>query len=100
MPCVLCMVLLGLFCPETPRALLSKKGGDEKAKEALIRLRGSNNVAEEIDEITVELQDSEDEAISMVQLFTNAEYRWPLIIGLVLQLTQQFCGINAVRFIT
>ena len=37
-----------------------------------------------------------DEAVSFKDLFTLKEFRWPLITSLVLQLTQQLSGINAV----
>ena len=38
-----------------------------------------------------------DEAVSFKDLFTLKEFRWPLITSLVLQLTQQLSGINAVN---
>ena len=43
-------------------------------------------------------ESNSDEAISMKELLTAKELRWPLITGLVLQLAQQLCGINAVIF--
>ena len=39
-----------------------------------------------------------DEHVSLKQLFTLKELRWPLLTGLALQLAQQLCGINAVFF--
>ena len=63
------------------------------------RLRNSLDVAHEIDEMKQEARESNsDEAISMKELFTIKELRWPLITGLILQLAQQLCGINAVIF--
>jgi hypothetical protein len=37
-----------------------------------------------------------DESVSIVELFTLKELRWPLITSLVIQMSQQLCGINAV----
>jgi predicted MFS family arabinose efflux permease len=36
--------------------------------------------------------------VSLKQLLTNKELRWPLIITVLLMLSQQFSGINAVFF--
>jgi predicted MFS family arabinose efflux permease len=40
----------------------------------------------------------ESEDVSVIQLFTTKELAMPLFICLVIQLTQQLCGINAVFF--
>ena len=96
-PSALCVVLLTLFCPESPRALLTKNNGEDKARAALSRLRDGANVNYEINQIAQETEDSGDKGgISLVQLFSLKELRMPLITGIVLQLAQQLCGINAV----
>jgi hypothetical protein len=67
---------------------------------ALQRLRNTTDVSGEIEEMKKESRENKsDEAISIKDLFTITELRWPLITGLVLQLTQQLCGINAVSYI-
>lgn len=64
---------------------------------ALHRLRNTTEVSAEIDEMSREARETKsDEAISLKELFTAKDLRWPLLTGLVLQLTQQLCGINAV----
>jgi predicted MFS family arabinose efflux permease len=66
---------------------------------ALSRLRNSNNVGHEIEQINQEAREQKsDESISLGQLFTLKELRWPLLTGLLLQVAQQLCGINAVFF--
>lgn len=66
---------------------------------ALQRLRNTTDVSGEIEEMKKESRENKsDEAISIKDLFTITELRWPLITGLVLQLTQQLCGINAIFF--
>jgi MFS transporter, SP family, solute carrier family 2 (facilitated glucose transporter), member 1 len=98
-PCFLGAVLLLLFFPESPRALLINNRDEESARKALISLRHTTNVAHEIDQINQESRETKsDEAISLKELFTSSELRWPLITGLILQMAQQLCGINAVFF--
>lgn len=99
-PCVLGGVCLIFFFPETPRALLIDKKDEEAAREALIKLRNSSNISYEIEQIIDEAKENQTEnaSISIRELFTLSELRWPLITGLVLQLAQQLCGINAIFF--
>lgn len=98
-PGILGVVVLLLFFPESPRALLINNRDEESARKALHRLRNSTNVDAELDQIRQESRETKsDEAISIKDLFTLSELRWPLITGLILQLTQQLCGINAIFF--
>jgi hypothetical protein len=63
----------------------------------LERLRNTSNVQYELDEMNNEAKESKsDESVSIVELFTLKELRWPLITSLVIQMSQQLCGINAV----
>lgn len=64
---------------------------------ALRRLRASNQVEEDIEEMRAEERAQQAEAtISMLQLICSPTLRSPLIIGVVMQLSQQLSGINAV----
>ena len=64
----------------------------------LVKLRQSKDVSDEIDAITAESREAKsDRSLTISELFTTRELRWPLITSVVLQLTQQLCGINAVR---
>lgn len=93
------VVCLLLFFPESPRALLINNRDEESARKALHRLRNTTEVSVEIEEIKQESRETKsDEAISLKELFTLKELRWPLITGLILQLAQQLCGINAIFF--
>lgn len=102
MPGVLSSLILLLFFPETPRALLLNNHDEPNARIVLRSLRGTvdqSSVEDEIEEMKREARESKSsEAISLKDLFTLKELRWPLITGIVLQLTQQLCGINAVFF--
>ena len=61
------------------------------------KFRNSVNVQYELDQISQEQKENvSDSSISLGKLFTLKELRWPLITSLVIQMSQQLCGINAV----
>jgi len=87
------------FCPETPKYLLVFKGDDSAAEKALVWLRGTPDVEEEVEEMRkerIELRNSPK--FSIGDLFKTSELRKPLIICAVLQMSQQLSGINAVIY--
>lgn len=66
---------------------------------ALRRLRASNQVEEDIEEMRAEERAQQAEShISTMELICSPTLRAPLIIGIVMQLSQQFSGINAVFY--
>ncbi|CAG2056778.1 unnamed protein product, partial [Timema podura] len=97
-PAILQLILLPV-CPESPRYLLITKQWEEEARKALRRLRASNQVEEDIEEMRAEERAQSAEAtISMRELICSPTLRAPLIIGVVMQLSQQLSGINAVFY--
>uniref|UniRef100_A0ABD2WPQ8 Major facilitator superfamily (MFS) profile domain-containing protein n=1 Tax=Trichogramma kaykai TaxID=54128 RepID=A0ABD2WPQ8_9HYME len=97
-PAVLQLVLLP-FCPESPRYLLITKQWEEEARKALRKLRASNQVEEDIEEMRAEERAQQAEStISMTELICSPTLRAPLVIGIVMQLSQQLSGINAVFY--
>lgn len=44
-----------------------------------------------------ELNSSSSENTSIIGLFTTKELRWPLVTSLVIQVSQQLSGVNAVK---
>ncbi|XP_046391066.1 glucose transporter type 1 isoform X3 [Ischnura elegans] len=97
-PAILQLILLPV-CPESPRYLLITKQWEEEARRALRRLRASNQVEEDIEEMRAEERAQQAEAtISMTELICSPTLRSPLIIGVVMQLSQQLSGINAVLY--
>ncbi|KAG8225165.1 hypothetical protein J437_LFUL002865 [Ladona fulva] len=97
-PAILQLILLPV-CPESPRYLLITKQWEEEARKALRRLRASNQVEEDIEEMRAEERAQQAEAtISMTELICSPTLRSPLIIGVVMQLSQQLSGINAVLY--
>ncbi|XP_075695804.1 solute carrier family 2, facilitated glucose transporter member 5-like isoform X2 [Rhinoderma darwinii] len=97
-PAVVQLIFLPFF-PESPRYTLLQKGKEEKAKKALQRLRGWDDVDGEIKEIYQEDQSEKAEGrLSVGNLCTFRPLRWQLISIIVMNMGQQLSGINAVYY--
>ncbi|XP_050423471.1 glucose transporter type 1 isoform X2 [Adelges cooleyi] len=97
-PAILQLILLPV-CPESPRYLLITKQWEEEARKALRRLRATNQIEEDIEEMRAEERAQQSEAtISLMELLCSPTLRQPLIISVVMQLSQQLSGINAVFY--
>lgn len=91
--------LLLLFCPESPRYLYIKLEEEIKAKKSLKRLRGTEDVTKDINEMRKEKEEaSTEQKVSVLQLFTDSSYRQPIIVALMLHMAQQFSGINGIFY--
>ncbi|ESN97613.1 hypothetical protein HELRODRAFT_114213 [Helobdella robusta] len=85
--------------PDSPRYLLVTKKNKESAVKALTWLRQSKDVSKEIKEMEEESKNQgDDETFSMLKLLRTRELLAPLIVCLLLQIVQQFSGINAITF--
>ncbi|KTG32058.1 hypothetical protein cypCar_00023569 [Cyprinus carpio] len=98
LPTVLQMTLLP-FCPESPRFLYIIRCQEHHAKSALRRLTGRLEVSEDLAEMKEEKRkmDMERKA-SIAELFRSPMYQQPIIISILLQLSQQLSGINAIFY--
>ncbi|XP_013781246.1 glucose transporter type 1-like [Limulus polyphemus] len=66
---------------------------------ALQRLRSSSQVEDDIEEMKAEERAHQQEVeITMWQLIRNKSLQLPLLIGVIMQLSQQLSGINAVLY--
>ncbi|XP_062395402.1 solute carrier family 2, facilitated glucose transporter member 3 [Sardina pilchardus] len=98
LPAVLQTIMLPL-CPESPRHLLINLNQEEEAHKALVRLRGYEDVSDDINEMKEEGRKmAMEKKVTIPELFRNPSYRQPIIIAIVLQLSQQLSGINAVFY--
>ncbi|XP_077051377.1 solute carrier family 2, facilitated glucose transporter member 3a isoform X2 [Siphateles boraxobius] len=98
LPAILQCILLP-FCPESPRFLLINLNEEEKARKALVRLRGYEDVGKEMQEMKEEsAKMAMEKKVTIPELFRTAAYRQPLLIAVMLQLSQQLSGINAVFY--
>eukprot|EP00062_Callorhinchus_milii_P016519 gi/632967918/ref/XP_007900249.1/ PREDICTED: solute carrier family 2, facilitated glucose transporter member 5 [Callorhinchus milii] len=97
-PAILQVILLPLL-PESPRFLLIQKGSIDKARAALQRLRGYDNVENEIEEMQLEDQSEKaDGLLTVKNLFTLKALRWQLITVIMLNMGQQLSGVNAIYY--
>ncbi|XP_041835471.1 solute carrier family 2, facilitated glucose transporter member 1 [Melanotaenia boesemani] len=87
------------FCPESPRFLLINKNEENRAKTVLKKLRGTTDVSADMQEMKEESrQMMREKKVTIVELFRSPLYRQPLLIAVMLQLSQQLSGINAVFY--
>ncbi|XP_015727424.1 solute carrier family 2, facilitated glucose transporter member 3 [Coturnix japonica] len=97
-PAVMQCVAL-LFCPESPRFLLINKMEEEKAQTVLQKLRGTQDVSQDILEMKEEsAKMSQEKKVTIPELFRSPNYRQAIMISITLQLSQQLSGINAVFY--
>ncbi|KAK3792235.1 hypothetical protein RRG08_035990 [Elysia crispata] len=95
-PCVIQGLILP-FCPESHRFLLLTKEDEASSRRALIRFRGTSDIEHEIQEMKAEAAICEKQ-MSILELLRLPSLRQPLLIGIIMQLSQQFSGINGVFF--
>lgn len=90
------MTVGAIFLPETPNSIL-ERGNQEKAKKMLQRIRGTDNVEEEFQD----LLEASEAAKQVDHPWTNIlqrRYRPQLVICSLIPLFQQFTGINVIMF--
>lgn len=62
-----------------------------------MRLRGCEDVDDDIKEMKEEgMKMAMEKKVTILELFRSPNYRQPIIIAIILQLSQQLSGINAV----
>ncbi|KAG7478456.1 hypothetical protein MATL_G00080850 [Megalops atlanticus] len=87
------------FCPESPRFLLINRNEENKAKSVLKKLRGTTDVSADMQEMKEESrQMMREKKVTIPELFRSPMYRQPIVIAIILQLSQQLSGINAVFY--
>ncbi|KAL6118581.1 slc2a4 [Pungitius sinensis] len=97
-PAVLQMALLP-FCPESPRFLYIVRCQEHQAKRGLRRLTGRQDVSAMLAEMKEEKRKMDMERkVSILELFRSPLYRQPIIISILLQLSQQLSGVNAIFY--
>uniref|UniRef100_A0A3B3TYH7 Solute carrier family 2, facilitated glucose transporter member 4 n=1 Tax=Poecilia latipinna TaxID=48699 RepID=A0A3B3TYH7_9TELE len=96
-PTVLQMGLLP-FCPESPRFLYIIRSQEHHAK-SLRRLTGRQEVGDMLAEMKEEKRRMDMERkVSILELFRSPLYRQPIVVSILLQLSQQLSGVNAIFY--
>uniref|UniRef100_A0A8C5RQC6 Solute carrier family 2, facilitated glucose transporter member 1 n=1 Tax=Laticauda laticaudata TaxID=8630 RepID=A0A8C5RQC6_LATLA len=95
----LAQCILMPFAPESPRFLLINRNEENKAKNVLKKLRGTTDVSRDLQEMKEESRQMlQEKKVTILELFRSPIYRQPLLIAIILQLSQQLSGINAVFY--
>ncbi|XP_065143985.1 solute carrier family 2, facilitated glucose transporter member 3a [Paramisgurnus dabryanus] len=98
LPAIVQCILLP-FCPESPRYLLINLNQEEQARKVLVRLRGYEDVGKDMQEMKEESMKTQmEKKVTIPELFRSPAYRQPILIAIMLQLSQQLSGINAVFY--
>ncbi|KAM7462670.1 hypothetical protein LguiA_030791 [Lonicera macranthoides] len=85
-----------LIITETPTSLV-ERGKDQAGREALIKIRGVDNVDAEYEQIKMACEQAKLVKYPFKKLMKRSSMP-PLIIAIVMQIFQQFTGINAIMF--
>ncbi|KAL0924750.1 hypothetical protein M5K25_005605 [Dendrobium thyrsiflorum] len=85
-----------LFVVDTPNSLI-ERGRLEQGRAVLCRIRGTNNVDAEFEEI-VQASNAARQVKHPFRNLLKRRNRPQLVIAIVLQIFQQFTGINAIMF--
>lgn len=97
-PAIFMLITLPL-CPESPKYILINKGMDVAAQKSLKWLRGTNDVHYEMEQMRAESEELKlVPKVTLKEMWDNLMLRKPLIIAIVIMLSQQLSGINAVIF--
>jgi len=92
-------VLILSFMPESPRYLLIDKHQRVAAINALVRLRGHDEVDNEIKEMEDESAEKKDEdQATIIEVLKNKNIKWQMRCICTLHVVQQLSGINAIFF--
>ncbi|XP_068436055.1 solute carrier family 2, facilitated glucose transporter member 2 isoform X1 [Clinocottus analis] len=97
-PAVLQTFLLPL-CPESPRYLYIVQGKEQEARKSLHRLKGTYDATPDLEEMRREKEEADREpSVSILSLIRSSVYRQQLSVALMMHLSQQLSGINAIFY--
>ena len=82
---------------------LIEKGRDDQARRDLTKLRGTDEIEDELQELEKEaLQDTNQDVMSFIDIFRDRSLRWQIIVVSVGQIGQQlggFCHFVLILFL-
>ncbi|GAV05842.1 hypothetical protein RvY_15913 [Ramazzottius varieornatus] len=87
------------FCPESPRHLYLNRNDVDGARKALDFFQRTSDVTADMDQMKREHEESRDQPkVTMTDIFRDRFLRRIMLICIMVMLSQQFSGINAVMF--
>ncbi|KAM7376151.1 hypothetical protein PAMP_005896 [Pampus punctatissimus] len=97
-PAILQSLLLPM-CPESPRYLYIHLGKEQEARKSLQRLKGPYDATSDMEEMKREKEEADKQPrISILSLIRSSVYRQQLFVALMMHLSQQLSGINAIFY--
>jgi sugar porter (SP) family MFS transporter len=87
----------GLLLPETPNSLI-ERGHLEEARRVLRRIRGTEDIQVEYEDILLATQQASEVGANPYRTLLKRQYRPQLVITVLMPFFQQFTGINAIIF--
>lgn len=90
------MTVGSIFLPDTPNSLI-ERGKQEKARQMLQKIRGTDNVDDEFQDL-LEASEVAKQVEHPWKNITQKQYRPQLVITLLIPFFQQFTGINVIMF--
>ena len=92
------MLTLGaIFMPETPNSIMQHSKDHDKAKLMLQRIRGTQNVQAELEDL-IEASNISNSIKHPFKNILQRKYRPQLVMAVVIPFFQQFTGINVISF--
>uniref|UniRef100_A0A1J3DD15 Sugar transport protein 3 n=1 Tax=Noccaea caerulescens TaxID=107243 RepID=A0A1J3DD15_NOCCA len=93
------LTLGSLFLPETPNSIIQTTGDVRKAELMLRRIRGTNDVQDELtDLVEASSDESNSKAENAFVKLLQSKYRPELVMAFAIPFFQQVTGINVVAF--
>ncbi|MEQ2294504.1 Solute carrier 2, facilitated glucose transporter member 2 [Ameca splendens] len=97
-PAILQSFMLPL-CPESPRYLYILLGKEQEARKSLHRLKGAYDPASDLEEMRKEKEEADRQPrVSILSLILSSVYRQQLFVSLMMHLSQQLSGVNAIFY--
>ena len=91
------MIIIGaIFLPDSPSSLI-ERGQDDKAKQELIKIRGTNDVEEEFKDLVAASEASKAVKHPWASLLKR-QYRPHLTMAIAIPFFQQLTGMNVITF--
>lgn len=90
-----------LLLPNSPPQMVTRYGDEDQASADLRKLRGTSNIQADLEAIRKEANEqsgNKTASLSIIQVISSPRYRTPMLVTVVLQLSQALSGINAVFF--